>query len=244
MKTSKFLALTAALLTGSMVFADAANTLISFSTTADFYADGTAVKDGEWYALVWSADGVFEGLNLDCTPVDANDKVIYYASLAKDGHCGYTIFQIDSKDAPADGVYAVYLLDTRDAAGNVTTGKVNEKPAFVNGAVATKEYTASTATANTTTATEVAGATWGETAVAGDVTPAKITAFEVKGAKVEITVGGMLPGVKYNVKMGADVKALDNYAFETPKTTADEAKFVIDANDAKFFQVVREPLTK
>ena len=31
------------------------------------------------YALVWSKDGVFEGLQADGVPVDANDKVVLVA---------------------------------------------------------------------------------------------------------------------------------------------------------------------
>ena len=39
---------------------------VSFQTTGpDKYADGETVLDGECYALVWTADGVFEGLNVD-----------------------------------------------------------------------------------------------------------------------------------------------------------------------------------
>ena len=244
MKTSKLVTFAAALLAGAMVFADAANTLISFSTTADFYADGTAVKDGEWYALVWSQDGVFEGLNLDCTPVDAADKVIYVAALAKNGHCGYTIFQIDSKSAPVGGVYGVMLLDTRDASGAVATASAETgKPAYVNGSVTAKEYTASSATSKSAVAKVDTASSWSETVVA-DAKPAKITAFEVKGATVKITVGDMLPGLKYNVKMGESLDALETFALETPKTLVDDPTFEINAKDANFFQVVREPLSK
>lgn len=61
---------------------NAADTLITFSTCGagpDRYADGEAVMDGECYALVWSKDGVFEGLQADGVPVDANDKVVLVA---------------------------------------------------------------------------------------------------------------------------------------------------------------------
>ena len=54
MKFSKFCFTLATAVFAAGAFADAANVLISFSTTADTYADGTPVKDGEWYALCWS----------------------------------------------------------------------------------------------------------------------------------------------------------------------------------------------
>jgi hypothetical protein len=54
MKFTKFGIMVASAAIAAGVFADAANVLVSFSTTSDRYADGTPVKDGEWYALCWS----------------------------------------------------------------------------------------------------------------------------------------------------------------------------------------------
>ena len=65
-------------------FAAVNDTLISFSTPGvDTYADGTAVRDGECYALVWSADGVFEGLDVNGRPLDAADAVVLVAPVAR-----------------------------------------------------------------------------------------------------------------------------------------------------------------
>lgn len=99
-------------------FAGADDALVTFSTSGaepDRYADGEIVMDGECYALVWSKDGVFEGLNADGTPVDSNDKVVLVAPVAKNGHCPEVVFQIDAADAAqqANGQYGVLLLDTR-----------------------------------------------------------------------------------------------------------------------------------
>ena len=56
-------------LVAGLAFADGADdTLITFSTNGaepDRYADGQIVLDGECYALVWSKDGVFDGLKAD-----------------------------------------------------------------------------------------------------------------------------------------------------------------------------------
>lgn len=228
-------------------FADAANVLIMFSTPGpDKYADGATVLDGERYALVWSADGEFDGIKTDGTAVDENDLVIYIAGLAKGGCCPLTMFEIDSRspNAKRDGVYGVYLLDTRtvDKTGVVAT--VNGLPEVVNGAVSAQDYTAAAAMA-TVEKKSTKGKPWGESAIAAKATkPLKITSFKVENATVTLSVEGMLPGVRYNVKTGAKPNKLESYALETPKTATDTATFVLPANNAKFFQVVREPLKK
>ena len=232
-------------------FADAANVLISFSTKADYYADGTPVLDGEWYALCWAKDGEFDGLNLDCTPVNPDEKVMILAPLAKGGRCPYMVFQIDSKKAPSGGSYIVYVLDTRNAAGTevavATTNAEGKKvPATeVNGSVASKGYTATASAGKNTgkkkTLSAVAG-TWAESIVANAKQP-RIAAFEVVDAKVKITVADMMAGVKYNVFMGDSPSNLTSYGLEVPKTIEDDPVFEIEPSDAKFFQIVRQPLS-
>ena len=227
-------------------FADAANMLIAFSTPGpDKYADGATVLDGEWYALVWSADGNFEGITPECQATDPADAVVIVAPLAKDGKCPYTVFQIDSKSPnyKTGGTYAVYLLDTRNAEKTAVAVAKDGKPASVNGAVANEKYAAASALAGGAESQGAVAGTWGASDAA-DMKQPKITAFVVNGAKVTITVGDMLPAVKYNVKMGATVDKLETYALETPKAGVESADFVIDAADSKFFQVVREPLVK
>lgn len=44
--------------------------------------------------------------------------------------------------------------------------------------------------------------------------------------------------------MGSTPDKLTGYALGVPKGNVSEATFEINAADAKFFQVVREPLTK
>lgn len=249
MKFTKFIGCAAISAMACGAFADAANVLISFSTPGpDLYADGATVLDGERYVLVWSADGVFEGINTDCTPVDNNDLVIGFA-YAKGGRCPFKVYQIDSQspNAKRNGVYGVYLLDTRTAdKTGVVAANDNGLPTVVNGAQAAKDYEAAAAMANVTEKAEgEVDKAWGESAIV-DVKSPVIKGFKViSNAKVEITVGGMMPGVRYNVKMGEKIDALDSYGLNVPKTVADEdTPFVIDAKNAKFFQVVREPLKK
>ena len=133
--------ITAAMLLGSVCFGGGADdALITFSTNGaepDRYADGQVVLDGECYALVWSKDGVFEGVNADGTPVDSNDKLLLVAAVARDGHCPEVVFQISAKraDALAGGKYGVILLDTRiEKNGKVVPrGTSGGKLAMVNG---------------------------------------------------------------------------------------------------------------
>ena len=114
--------------------------LITFSTNGtepDRYADGQVVLDGECYALVWSKDGVFEGVNADGTPVDPNDKLLLVAAVARDGHCPEVVFQISAAkaDALASGKYGVILLDTRITKDGkvVPRGTVGGRLSMVNG---------------------------------------------------------------------------------------------------------------
>ena len=58
----KYLSTAAAAVLCGAALANQDDAIITFSTTADYYADGTAVKDGEFYALCWSWDNAFDGL--------------------------------------------------------------------------------------------------------------------------------------------------------------------------------------
>ena len=88
--------------------------VVSFSSQGtDYYADGkTSVLDGECYALVWSEDGVFEGIAGDGSPKDPKDKVVYVGAFAKDGKCKYVEFHI-ANDYATKGKFDVWVLDTR-----------------------------------------------------------------------------------------------------------------------------------
>ena len=244
MKFSKFCFTLATAVFAAGAFADAANVLISFSTTADYYADGTPVKDGEWYALCWSADDAFDGLTIDCNPVNPAEKVLILAPLAEGGRCPEVFFQIDSKEAPAGGNYFVYLLDTRNVslteAAAVETIKDEDGnvkrivPAgVVNGSAVTQSFTASASVgSNIATSTSDVAGSW------APVQP-KITAFEVKGAIVKITVAGMMNGLTYKVNMGEDLNNMKSFDVKS-QAEGGESFFLIDPKDARFFKIVAE----
>ena len=218
-------------------FAAVDDTLISFSTPGpDKYADGTDVLPNECYALVWSADGQFDGIKADGTTVDPADKVVLVAQIAKQGangmHCPPLLYQVDAEVAKtlANGVYAVYLLDTRVTAGDgaVAVGGVDENGALkaVNsyGAVSGDTTAAGSGAIAQATTTAVGGAA---VATLVEVEAPVITAIKPNGTKITISTSGLSPVVDYKVVTGTkpgevatelDAKADANgdFTFEKP----------------------------
>ena len=224
-------------------FAAVDDTLISFSTPGpDKYADGTDVLPGECYALVWSADGQFDGIKADGTTVDPADKVVLVAQVAKKGtngtYCPPLLYQVDAELAKTleKGVYAVYLLDTRVAAadGAIAVGGVDE-----NGALKAVNSYGSVSAGTTAAAGGSAAITKAETTAVGgaavatlvEVEAPVITAIKPNGTKITISTSGLSPVVDYKVVTGAkpgevatelDAKAdaNGNFTFEKPANGA------------------------
>lgn len=236
MNFAKISMLSAALFAACGAFADAANTLITFSTPGpDKFADGTTVDGNAIYALVWSADGDFNGFTAEGKAVDDNDEVILTTRATGD-HCGLTLFQIDSKSehAHADGVYAVYMLDARDPAGHVT------------GAALAQEFAGAAGTGNIAKATsEVPVDSEGNslvktdaTIIGGDTTAIApiIKGIKIDGAQVTISVGNLVPGLSYTVMGGLKRDAVvEKVGFQD----ATEANIVIESTE-KFFSIKAE----
>ena len=241
MKTTKKL-IAFCLLLGSIAgYGDGANKLLSFYTKGpDHYADGNVVLDNEWYALVWSDDGDFGGVDVNLDPVRDGDRVVLMAPLAENGHCPYTVFQIDSQsdDNLSSGKYAIYLLDTRNVTlSSPSKAQANGKPRLVNGLSIASEFEAGSVDA---VGTSVKGGS--ETWVASDDSEVKkpvITGFRLVNGRIELTVADLQPNVKYNIQMGTDPTELTTYGLTVPQT-GDNTVFNLDPQDATFFQVVRE----
>ncbi len=238
MKLSKFVVFGVAAAMSFGAFADAANKMIRFESANDVYADGSVVANGEWYALCW-ADNGFDGIKSDCTPVDTADKVLLVAPLAKDGGCPSVYFQVDSKGAPIGGQYYVYMLDTRI---NGVPASQNDagKPAYVDSAKEASVYTITGMSRGETiegTVDPAWAASFIDTSAEGFQT-AKITNFAVTETGAEITVTGLMAGVKYSLLMGESLDKLDTYAAAQVKGGSDYITFKIN-NGAKFFKLVR-----
>jgi len=206
-KTALFCAV-AAMVGG--VFAE--DLMFEFSSSGDTYADGKAVENGEVYALVWSADGAFGGINSDGSLVRAGDEIVL-TSFAKDGGCYPTIFVIKSSEEKTTGAYQVYLLDTRafaaDGTAGAPTGLTDGKLTKVNGcsAVTAATFKRQDQLADNTVKTEGAGGT--AMGFAAD-TPAPVITGVMPTAdgKVVITVSNVVPYVPYAVTCGETPDAL------------------------------------
>ena len=195
-------------------FAAVNDTLITFSTPGpDVYGDGTAVLPGECYALVWSADGNFDGIKADGSTIDPNDKVVLVADIAKqnekgEGYCPLVVYQVDAELAKTleGGQYAVYLLDTRvtGADGKVSVGLGEDgKPKAVNTLVAVSDNKAATADALGATSQVAAKAAVGYSVDCyAKVDDPVITSVKVDGAKITITASGLSPVANYWVLKG------------------------------------------
>ena len=194
--------------------------LARFSTPGpDCYADGSIVRDGECYALVWSPAGTaFAGFNADGTPVSSRDRVVLAGALAQDGKCRDAVFQIPAAEYEAlkGGEWAVCLVDTRNLVG-VPTGVRNGKPLRVNrwgiisggvnitDASSTKPRLAATGGTRSVASDGGRGATALPvranrlSAVPPNLLPPQITAIELADGEVWLAVDGTVPYLDYTI---------------------------------------------
>lgn len=205
-------------LLAAVAFAGIDDLVVTFSTQGpDKYADGSAVLDGECYALVWTPDKAeFAGINADGSAV-APSKVVIATSLAKNGKCPQVQFQIDGECRKANfpgGTWTVVLLDTRrykvDAQGFVTSefeSVGDKKKVSGYGKVATLGAEAfAVANADAVLAGTRAAIAAGSIKITGikpDGDNVIITAVAPAGARVGLSVGltpdsiAPIPGEKY-----------------------------------------------
>lgn len=206
-KTALFCAITA--MVGG-VFAE--DMMFEFSSSGDTYADGNAVENGEVYALVWSADGAFGGINSDGSLVRAGDEIVR-TSFAENGGCFPTIFVLDSAKVKTTGAYQVYLLDTRafaaDGTAGAPTGLSEGKLTKVNGCSAVTSATFKRQDQLPENAVKTEGAGGAAMGFAAD-TPVPVITGVVPTAdgKVVITVSNVVPYVPYAVTCGETPNAL------------------------------------
>ena len=210
LKTAKILGEAVIMLAPVCAFGSMQDKLARFSTPGpDRYADGSIVRDGECYALVWSPAGTaFAGFNADGTPVSSRDRVVLAGALAQDGKCRDAVFQIPAAEYEAlkDGEWAVCLVDTRNLAG-VPTGTRNGKPVRVNrwgiisGGVNITDASSTKprlAAGGTRSVASVARATR-LSAVPRNLLPPQITAIELADGEVWLAVDGTVPYLDYTI---------------------------------------------
>ena len=255
MKYAAILACGCAALMSAAAFAGADDALITFSTKGpDKYADGSLVKDGENYALVWVKTGeAFGGFTAEGKLVDTeNNFLVGVFPRAKDGRCVDTFVQIDKGFADAysaAGGFVLYLLDTRSADKTaVAESKADlEKGVQGYGQVAALEV--SSGEIKVSTAAEAGEAATASALPAG-ILPPVIKNAEVKDGMFVVTVEQTVPYIRYNLAGGATPAADDKAGIaEAPK--AGDAKQTIElkypikeGENVKFFKVTRDPISK
>ena len=101
--------------------------LTFYTKGPDTYKDGTAVKDGEFYALVWVAKGAaFQGFSADGTLVaKEGNELIAAVPFAENGHLAFCAKLIAASDMARyeGGTFELVMLDTRNADGTVSAAK-------------------------------------------------------------------------------------------------------------------------
>ena len=252
------------LLACGIAFAGMEDQVLRFSTPGpDRYADGSVVRDGECYALVWSPAGkAFSGFNADGTPVSSSDRVVLAGALAQGGRCRDAIFQIPAAEYSElkGGEWAVCLVDTRNLAGE-PTGTQNGKPLRVNrwgiisgGVEITSAASArprNIATGGLSSAADATGRTRSGasgaranilSAVPPNLAPPRITDIEVGDGEVWLAVEGTAPYLSYTIISGEKPNDLKTDYFSETVDGDAKAEILIGTPESpkrRFFKVKR-----
>ena len=230
-------------------FADANDvTIYVWTNGPDKYADGTTVLDGERYALVWSA-GEFAGFQADGALVNASDRVLEIAALAKNGKCSDYIFAIPYTTYDTElkgGNFYLYLLDTRVFAEDGSSTFAAQESMTKISAIAGSAKVGATIKVSALAAQASAKAgevTASETALPADAPASAIKSFRVDSAAqlAYIEVENTAAYLRYGVESG-----------EAPDKLADDSAAPRNGNggtitivkpvtgDSGFFKVIRK----
>ena len=229
---------------------------VSFETTGpDKYADGTNALEGECYALVWTADGVFEGFKVDGACIDNNDEVVAVMPWAtKDSAFPATVLNVGSDTKYFEnGTFALYLLDTRkyvDGAAKVSGVDAAGKLVFVNasseieGAVTVARGGASAPESKVAASGAVGAAVGSEVDGVKAPTIKGFDFVKLNGADyVKLTVADTDNRLNYAIK-GGDTVAVDGATGTDVKTGVGGDKTITllypKAEGANFFKVIRK----
>lgn len=209
----KTIAMLLVILASGALFAGMNNFYFNFSTVGpDKYSDGTVVRNGESYALVWTPNGeAFAGFDSK-DKAKGNSKLVLNAPVAKDGCCPNILFQIDEEYYNKNfsgGSFAVYLLDTRKfkveevAVLGGTQKRIlldengNKEVASVGGAVI--GYVAVAANVTTKSAESVKDAAK-SSLVRADGEKAKLKDMKIVGDNVYLFLENASPDFAYSTK--------------------------------------------
>ena len=242
-------ALAAMLMIAGTSLAGQNDALVTFSTRGpDSYADGTAVLDGECYALVWAqpeaevtfeADGTVNG-----------GKMLLAAPIAKGGRCPKVLFEVNADlygKELSTGSWGVYLLDTRrwSKDGKVAlSGIVGGRIKAVNATGTVVGASVSTGLASMSSSSVFAAAVAdAETAIPKGAPKPRITGIRIDGANVYVTVKGTVPYLQYDLVSGTAPDAVTEKANMPQSGATGQDDEIIMVSPAKeggaFFKVGR-----
>ena len=222
--------------------------LLMFSTKGpDKYSNGDDVLAGECYALCYVTDAEAFRIKSDGTAA-AGGEVLLTAPVAapmengsKGMHCPNLVYSVPASKAESlkGGSYAVYLLDTRVpdssvAGGYRVAGLAGGKATAVNGAgqVASGGSIAENSSGvSVFNGNIVAG---GKVDAVSEVDTPVITAINVDGANVVITVAGLSPAVDYVVLTGAGPVGLSK---KVDSAVRSGNTFTVNKDEGQFFKV-------
>jgi hypothetical protein len=175
----------------------------------DLYADGSAVKTGETYLLVYVHAGATNaGVRTDGTLVDSVGNEIATTGTAIDGsRCGFKAIQYPASLYPADGKWALVLLDTRDANDNVggLVAGQSEVTAGVNLRSAASHYGPVAMDVPTTSGLGLKST--GKTVTSEGIPIPVIASVVSKGNTVDIKIKDFSDKVSYEVEDCSDLAA-------------------------------------
>ena len=164
---------------------------------AEKYADGSDLSAGECYALVWSEDGEFEGINGNGTPKGAGDEVIYIGQIAKNAAVSFQI----AKDFKAGGTFEIWILDTRVFRNGeiVAIGKASGGSLTVTHAAKAVSAEVSVAGGPTVPAgaSGIPGGVIAAPTAPASIPPLRFTSIKLDGNYVVMEADSTVPGVNY-----------------------------------------------
>ena len=167
------------------------------------YADGSTLANGECYALVWSEDGQFAGIDGKGKAKRAGDEVVYIGKIVKGADVSFQI----ATGFKSSGSFDIWILDTRVFENGEVTSI---------GKTAGGEVTVTKAVKATTAAVQVVGSQSAPTAIGGvlggavvnaptapaSIPPLKFTSIKLDGDYVVMEAENTVPGVKYTTVAG------------------------------------------
>lgn len=173
--------------------------VLTFSVQGtETYADGSALAENECFALVWSKDGEFDGINADGTAKGEGEEVIYIGKIVKGAAVSFQI----ANGFRQGGAYDIWILDTRifangevKSVGKTASGKVTVTHAA-------KATLAAVAVSGAQSAPTTAGGVSGGVVISAPTAPANIpplrfTSITLDGDYVVMEADNVVPGVNY-----------------------------------------------